>query len=76
MADAHCKTGGLFLASASAVDRSDSSDSSDSSDLPRSFSPAPLPFAEGLFLPGIIVGLVGLVGLVGRVGRVGRGGKK
>ena len=28
------------------VDRSDSSDSSDSSDLPRSFSPAPLPFAE------------------------------
>ena len=49
MADAHCKTGGLALASASAVDRSDSSDSSDSSvsavdrsdssDLPRSFFP-------------------------------------
>ena len=35
-------------------------------------APAPLPFAEGLFLSGIVVGRVGLVGLVGRVGRVGK----
>ena len=39
MTDAHCKTGGLVLASASAVDRSDSSDASDSSGLSPRFSP-------------------------------------
>ena len=32
-------------------------------------APAPLPFAEGLFLPGILVGRVGPVGLVGPVRR-------
>jgi hypothetical protein len=34
-------------------------------------APAPLPFAEGLFLSGIVVGQVGRGGLVGRVGLVG-----
>ena len=31
---------------------------------PRGFPPAPLPFAEGLFLSGIVVGQVRLVGQV------------